>query len=324
MIKMPRITVGKNTAAGALLGGSTGAFIGSQKDNSDRRAEDKAASKAQNENAARQNTNTTMTNYMQNPGDQFSLSNNPMEAMEQSTALSQVGALTGQNIGDVGRANMSYFNTLQDRRAGDDKVAQYMMDQRNRNKASVARSMAGRGVAGGVAASGMMEAGMAGDAAVAGQMQNRQDKLESEQRDYVKDMQRVKGEALAQGAQRGAAANMDTSSGQGIFGKIICTELHRQGILPDEVQEADKAYGIYMRENHPYIMLGYMILATPIVAKMRNSQEFTTKVASIAIPWAYHIAGKKNIKGWLVNTLGTPICAVVGFLNKDKMYVKAN
>lgn len=252
-----------------------------------------------------------LNNYMTNPLQGFSLYGTGEEQNNQIAQLSQVGALTGQNIAGIGQDATQYRNLLQQRLMSADPQSQYMMDQRNRNVANVGRQMAGRGVAGGVAAASVNQAQREADSQVNSQMFQNQRTNQSDLSKLVQRNQKITGEALAAGADRGLANQIDVSAGEGIT--LICTELKRQGLLPLEVQAADHAHGKKMMVEHPIIMLGYHTLAQPIVTKMKASTQFTKAVASLTIPWAYHIAGASNLTGFLVNLLGTPICAVVGF-----------
>lgn len=105
-------------------------------------------------------------------------------------------------------------------------------------------------------------------------------------------------------------------------GKIICTELHRQGLLANDVMEADQDFGRLVAKYEPNVMRGYTILATPIVKLMRMSKLFTKVVALIARPWADHMAYRMNVKetdntfGRIVMSLGIPFCRFVGEMKK--------
>lgn len=48
--------------------------------------------------------------------------------------------------------------------------------------------------------------------------------------------------------------------GGGIF-KVICAELHRQGLMDETIFEADEAFGRYLEENHRDVLLGYQLWA---------------------------------------------------------------
>lgn len=257
-------------------------------------------------------TNTVLGNYMSNPSGGFSLYGTGEEQANQAAQLSQVGALTGQNIGDIGRDATQYRDLLQQRLMGADPQSQYLMDQRNRSQANVGRMMAGRGVAGGVGAAALNQSQREADSAINSQMFQNQRTNQGDLNKLTQRNQKVTGEALAAGADRGLANEIDVNAGEGIT--LICTELKRQGLLPLEVQAADHAYGQFMQVYHPVIMDGYQTLARPIVSKMQTSALFTKVIAFFTIPWAYSVAGNFNPIGTFVTLVGAPICGVVGFL----------
>lgn len=314
-MNLPKIKISKpgtKTLIGGVLGGVPGALIGSSLDRSDKDREKRKEQKAQQDAATASGTQETLNNYFMNPSGGFSLFGNPDEKAYQAANLSQVGAMTGQNIYDIGRDATQYRNLLQQRLSGADPVAQFMMEGRNRAQANVGRQMAGRGVAGGVAAASMNQAQREADSGIAAQMFENQRINQRDLDALVTKNQKFTGNALAAGSDRGLADNINTNAGTGIT--LICTELKRQGLLPDEVQAADHAYGQYMLINHPTIMDGYHVIAKPIVNLMAKSKVFTSMVAFFAIPWAYRIAGYFSPIGSFVNMVGTPICFIIGAL----------
>lgn len=114
-----------------------------------------------------------------------------------------------------------------------------------------------------------------------------------------------------------------------IFGsKIICTELHRQGLMSDIIFKADQEFGEMMRNKHPYAMKGYYYLAKPIVELMRKSETFTKAVSFFAIPWANEMAYQMgaieqgSFAGKLIMLIGLPLCTLVGIIISLPVYVK--
>jgi hypothetical protein len=94
---------------------------------------------------------------------------------------------------------------------------------------------------------------------------------------------------------------------------VVCTELHRQGLIPAEVYKYDALYQV--PED---VYQGYLKIASPIVAKMQKSKTFTSAVASIAIPTATEMASRVNPEiqgtklGKLVLAVMIPVCGLVG------------
>jgi hypothetical protein len=120
-----------------------------------------------------------------------------------------------------------------------------------------------------------------------------------------------------------AADGFDTSqsgmcdSGGGGGGKVICTELCRNGVIEHEVWMADIRYS---RENFSdATMRGYHLWGVPYVRLMRKSPAFA-KLAEYPTRWfaediAYRMGvwERGNWKGWALRELMfRPICSVLG------------
>jgi hypothetical protein len=125
--------------------------------------------------------------------------------------------------------------------------------------------------------------------------------------------------AIAAAAERGASVQAQAareSAGGGFLGTVICTELHRQGLLDQQTFEVDQEFGKIMRKEQPEVMIGYWTLAMPLVALMQKSKIFTHVVALFAKPWAHHMAylmgarTKDNLFGRLIMTIGKPVCTL--------------
>lgn len=101
------------------------------------------------------------------------------------------------------------------------------------------------------------------------------------------------------------------TGGGGIL-KIICTELYHQGYMSKEIYQKDQEYGRALAMSHPNIMLGYCILATPVVKLMQRSDFFTRLVSIPAMAWARDMAGDKNLSGAIISLVGKFVCNIVG------------
>ena len=153
------------------------------------------------------------------------------QSMEVASNLSQVGALTGQNIGDIGRTSKQYQDLIQSRLSGTDENSRYLQQQRNRNMADVSRAYSGRKVAGGATLASQNEARQVADASINQQMQNNQKDNMNLLRQERNRNQQATSQAVASGNQMFLSSNMPTEIGQG--NTVICTEMHRQGIIDD-------------------------------------------------------------------------------------------
>ena len=251
-------------------------------------------------------------NTLNNPGSSMEIYGNNDQLANIQANLSQVGVMTGQNVFQTGQQQQDYYRSLQDRRAGDDAVAANMMAGRNRNLANVGRQFAGKGVAGGVAAAGMNSATNTADSEINAQKQTFGRQNDADLWNYVKRNQKVEGEALSGGSDQGLASSMDTSQASGIFGTVICTELHRQGIMSDAIYLEDQKFGWELRNEDPYAFIGYYHLASPIAQKMKTSKLLTSLISPFAMAWARNMAGEKNLLGSLILKIGIPVCRMIG------------
>lgn len=137
--------------------------------------------------------------------------------------------------------------------------------------------------------------------------------------------------AQAQGMARGGMANIPDMAqigaaqslpkpmpGAGAGAKIICTELHRQGMMSDRIYAADQIFGKAMAINHPEVMRGYHRLAAPVVGLMQRSRIFSRVMGSLVSPWARHMAylvgadEKGSITGMLMMIAGCAVCRLFG------------
>ncbi|MGE0282745.1 MAG: hypothetical protein AB7P20_19330 [Rhizobiaceae bacterium] len=98
--------------------------------------------------------------------------------------------------------------------------------------------------------------------------------------------------------------------------KVICTELHRQGLLSRE----DHPLGLrYVREHlTPRHERGYHVWAIPVVRRMRQSKRVTAFWHRLAKARADHIAylygddSRRNRCGQLLCAIGHPACYLIG------------
>jgi hypothetical protein len=115
------------------------------------------------------------------------------------------------------------------------------------------------------------------------------------------------------------------------IGKIICTKLYHLGKLPEDVYQADQAFGKQLAETNPDVYNGYIAWAQIVVDWMNGQgpnmivvkQEYVKEWAirwaeEIATPWAEHMAflmgtrAQDNPTGKLLMSIGKPISKAVG------------
>jgi hypothetical protein len=110
------------------------------------------------------------------------------------------------------------------------------------------------------------------------------------------------------------AENVQNATGGG--GSFLCTELHRQGLMSDELYEADSMYG---KTVNPTVYAGYAAWA-PTVAKAMGKSKLLTWIAKpFILGWARNMARRMGVKaarfsvlGYVVEKVGVPICRKIG------------
>ena len=248
-----------------------------------------------------------LNNYMTNPLQGFSLYGTAEEQNNQIAQLSQVGALTGQNIAGIGQDATQYRDLLQQRLMSADPQSQYMMDQRNRNVANVGRQMAGRGVAGGVAAASVNQAQREADSQVNSQMFSNQRANQVDLDKMVQRRQKITGEAIAAGSERGLANSTSVDVGQGT---IPCFILVSMGLMSSELYAKEAEVLIKL---NPTVVETYRSIVPPLAKKMKSDINFAKKVRPLAIAWAEERTGENpNVTGKVLKYVGEPSLYILG------------
>jgi hypothetical protein len=109
----------------------------------------------------------------------------------------------------------------------------------------------------------------------------------------------------AQAAMDAADADADGSP------TVLCTVLHDKGIMSDEIYEKDSQYG----KNLPQDTIdGYHIWAIPVAGWMTKSDLLLKVVTLPVMAWARHMAGQRNLFGYICEKAGVPVCKIIGRL----------
>jgi hypothetical protein len=100
-------------------------------------------------------------------------------------------------------------------------------------------------------------------------------------------------------------------------GKIICTELCEQGLLPRKVLELDCQHSINCMDMDTKV--GYWKWSGYVVDAMKKSKIITQLVKPIGVAWAYEMAHREepenysgDLFGKLIMLIGVPICRYIG------------
>ncbi|MEG3619000.1 hypothetical protein V5T82_11085 [Magnetovibrio sp. PR-2] len=102
-------------------------------------------------------------------------------------------------------------------------------------------------------------------------------------------------------------------------GTVICTELHRRGLLSDAIYNADSRFGVRLAFHDPDVIVGYHFWAKPLVKVMRRSDFLTLIIYhGFAKAWAEEMAGREGlnsigtVRGRALMNLGVPLCRWIG------------
>jgi hypothetical protein len=136
--------------------------------------------------------------------------------------------------------------------------------------------------------------------------------------------QQAIGQLSLQGAQQEAtnltnliaAGSGQKSSGgsSGMFGSVLCTELNRQGLMPDDMYILDSMYGLTLPAD---VIYGYHFWAIPVARAMRKSRVLTCILRPFILAWgkemqARMVGGKGSAFGRILLRLGVPFCRWLG------------
>jgi hypothetical protein len=109
---------------------------------------------------------------------------------------------------------------------------------------------------------------------------------------------------------------------------IICTELHNQGYLNEDIYEADERFGNMVYENDPKLMFGYHLWAIYIVNFIKKYPLTAKYVYLLAKPWSEHMAyimgddSKKNVIGKIIHWAGVQFSYYIAnrAIKRNKMF----
>ena len=139
----------------------------------------------------------------------------------------------------------------------------------------------------------------------------------------------VTGGAYQGGGALSAAANVATGGdgpgGDGPGGTVICTSMHKLGLISDDLYKLDAEFGAMVTAADPLTIDGYRAWATPvakyILGDSMGSKLALSIVSPLAKAWTAEMAhvmrpkqyGPNNL-GKVIMFLGRPLCRLVGFM----------
>ena len=267
---------------------------------------------------AQQQTDTWGSQYSDPNQSRITFTGTPQEVQGQQSGLDLAKMGYGQTLAETGQDVKGLRDEYKSRVAqgGSDPVSAAIMGQKANNMVLAQQQMAGSGLRGAASAAALGSVGKAQDAQIA-------ESLYGQKQRSLNDLKSLTSNTLSGtiGLMQGSKAEGTAGSrpappeAKGLMDSVLCTELHRQGLMSRELYLKDAAYGIQLKISNPNVVVGYQFLAAPFVAFMGKSSVFTNIIKYPILSWARHIAGEKySIWGHLCQNIGEPFCAVIGKL----------
>jgi len=112
-------------------------------------------------------------------------------------------------------------------------------------------------------------------------------------------------------AKQSKASSTKSSGG---LKTVICTELHRQGLLSSTLYNHPAATA-HFRNLHPYTIAGYQLWGMGVAERMRTSKLLSYLMLPVArARYEMVTTGRFNLLGAATIYIGQPVCFVLGFL----------
>ena len=108
-----------------------------------------------------------------------------------------------------------------------------------------------------------------------------------------------RGAAIQAEATKAAAASQAAASGGGGM-SVVCTELHRQGILSDDMYKVNTQFGINLIKESPFTFDAYLTWGVPTAKLMKKSKLATKILAPVMMKWISYINGDKSLSNAII------------------------
>lgn len=114
--------------------------------------------------------------------------------------------------------------------------------------------------------------------------------------------QMASAERAAKVAAEAQVAAAKAQKSEGIT--VVCTEMHRQGIIDTATWEANTGFGKYLYRVDPYGYFGYMSWGLPLANAMSKSKIITKIATPFMKGWINYIAGEETLFNKTMYVLG--------------------
>ena len=134
---------------------------------------------------------------------------------------------------------------------------------------------------------------------------------------------------LSVGEAMGSDSSGDAGGGGGGGGKVICTQLHAEGLVPQAHHLADQAYGLALARQRPDTYKGYRVWSDWVVRHLATPEK-SPRVSKIVrwffvpvstcfireIAYRRGAAQSSSYTGWLIVEGWEIACTVIGAVRK--------
>lgn len=230
----------------------------------------------------------------------------PQEQQGRIEGLERAKILTGQDPYQIGADYQEAYGNIKKRSTLSDTGSELLRANKAGAVADTRNQLQQQGVKGGAAAGAASQVERAKSYDVNNQLQQAQRQAEQ---DYANATKANANFTLSNEMNFGSLAAggnfKEPKVSSNGFGTVICTELHRQGIMSAEMYQLEVEYGNKLLREDPELYWGYRIIAGPIVDWMKESKAVTHLAAAVAIPWA-----NKTPFGRFAHFIGVPLCRI--------------
>ena len=252
-------------------------------------------------------TQDRLSRYAQGGSRTFSLSGDKKIAGGQITGLERAQNLYGMNVGEIGDETSDIVRRRREALEGTDPAMTRLRQSRNR-RLRMAKAE-------GASPEQLKQIEREAESDIAGAEYSSQEQALNQYQKLIGNI--IGGTSSLEMGFAGLEKSGDTGGytpykSNNAFGTVICTELHNQGYMSDDIYKKDQDYGKHLRLSNPDVYSGYIFLAMPVVRLMRTSKLFTWIMSFPAMAWANNMAGNSNLFGKLISKIGEPLCGLVG------------
>lgn len=293
----------------------------------DKRHEAEAAEKERiRSEQANKQIQQDLTRYSSGNSRELTIGGSEEERRQALSGLNLANVLYGQNAFKIGEDVQKVKSQYEQRAKGMDPISAAIQAQKQGSLASARGQLSQQGIKGGAALKAQETLARQANRDIASSLYGQSgaaiDKLRSMAGNMASGTTGLMFGSKSEGTEM--PSYQPPGNFLGMFGSVLCTELHRQGILDSDTYTKDSEYGVRLYKTNPEILVGYHFWAVPLTKVMKKSKLVTTILKYPVLAWANHISGnKKNLFGTICVKVGQPVCGFIGRLVlTGKKYVK--